>query len=1244
MLEIQNAYYDLIIGHGNEKEAFWKKRLKNILESDIHKSPLGCKINNTHIKIGHIHLNSFYEAQILFSHSHWVKRFAGWLNERIGDYCSKTGIGYVNVIGYETYIEPVLFALKNMKKPYSFKYGIFEEKKYIQSLGKELSNVRIRYDDLLEEKAPCVYICGISSTLSTFDKMRRQMDSDVPSIFLSLVQIFPDYLANPEKDFSSVVRPGVLGEKVAISDENNITAEYLVSVNCKWEEAKECSLCFPEAVLEEKPIIQTSETSVVPVQMIQPLMTQGSKCPESIIDFFSKTSDEDEEYLFKKFLYYGHIDRMDHHYKYYIRTGRLVKEITDSNKPSYSEAKDKFIQYCNAIKENEKKIEDENSIKIIVSPAHYSDEVFPNIINNEVFDGKAHTLSFDLNKEYRSSFLAKYSNISYYLEQVQSKNVKIVFYYVDDQLNSIESFTRAKSLINSLMKINGIDNDKVEVFPAVIIFLSRNSESSKYDYVCERSRYYSFVDISVPSIRNYADSCPICKMKQEAKEYNIESALSVTAKHWADKYDYFSAKSIFDARTQYKQIEKKEPKLIERRLRRFECENDLWREIKIEGCASEEEYESAIWTVLIHYSNSNDSRVVKVNAEYIISIVKALSLPMLFYRENEKKAALRFVLKIINQYKDACNKKSLTVPDFYQNKKLSITFGKENDSIANTIYLRYEFLLVLINCLSEMNSNYLLSIDRCLELFQIVEKLDPSLLCFTYGGERLKKGNEEYDGFYTVILYSFKRIVCGIKNDQSKVSHFDDEYEKNKGKTIKYSDFFKLLFLENSNTSLNFNNPKLKEEQTDSSSEISIRYSIMCSELKEAYSKAAQASPPLPVLKDVFFAFYDKNMDNDNDNDMPFIFSDQSTILDQLDKDKLKANCKLAESISEGILFAEKQCLIRFHIEDNVDAHISKTKHEGSMYLVMAFQNQATEALKGIRVILKYRNSICRIISNDFLIGNIGTAIRAKKAGEIIESDKLISHGASRDLIQLSKQTIYLIDKFSKDDPNSYIMACHSINLFMNRCISCYNAQAVWKKYFQKAGNRKKTVAFYNSVAPVDCGINTWKRGWEFFKFYIDDLANGEKSQYLKTYSGDKRFKFVLKFQEPQRSKVVDEIEAYNAIPFFLSSSTIATEYAVLSLIGIIDTIIRNAIHHGRSDITNIIVFEIKDNTNANEYNIEIRNDTGESYKSKGITDSFFKGISKDDNSPGHFKVNLIPEKEEGKFLSRINIRKFGKS
>ena len=53
----------------NSEKTLAQKELENILNRDIHEKSLGCKISNTHIRIGKVHLNTFYEAQLLFGNA-----------------------------------------------------------------------------------------------------------------------------------------------------------------------------------------------------------------------------------------------------------------------------------------------------------------------------------------------------------------------------------------------------------------------------------------------------------------------------------------------------------------------------------------------------------------------------------------------------------------------------------------------------------------------------------------------------------------------------------------------------------------------------------------------------------------------------------------------------------------------------------------------------------------------------------------------------------------------------------------------------------------------------------------------------------------------------------------------------------------------------------------------------------------------------------------------------------------------
>lgn len=204
LIKLRRQYYELSIGADNAKEKVWIKKLRNILENDIHNAPLGCKIEDTHIRIGEVHLDAFFEAQILFSHVHWAKRFSDWIYEKI---CEKFPyeMKKVLLIGFETYIEPVLNLVKE-KNPDNVSYCIYEEPKYIQS--RKPSKLRLRYEENLEDEySHIVYICGISSTLSTFGKMQKlvEKEKNKDSICLSIIQVLPNIMKDTEDDFKFAI-------------------------------------------------------------------------------------------------------------------------------------------------------------------------------------------------------------------------------------------------------------------------------------------------------------------------------------------------------------------------------------------------------------------------------------------------------------------------------------------------------------------------------------------------------------------------------------------------------------------------------------------------------------------------------------------------------------------------------------------------------------------------------------------------------------------------------------------------------------------------------------------------------------------------------------------------------------------------------------------------------------------------------------------------------------------------------
>ena len=102
------------------------------------------------------------------------------------------------------------------------------------------------------------------------------------------------------------------------------------------------------------------------------------------INFFRKQSNS---FLFRDYLYYSHIDRMDHHYKYYIQNTHLIRDILFNDSTSY--AKSRFSEICKEIAakmDARKKNPNVNQIvDIIVSPSDQGEDIFPHAINHYVF-------------------------------------------------------------------------------------------------------------------------------------------------------------------------------------------------------------------------------------------------------------------------------------------------------------------------------------------------------------------------------------------------------------------------------------------------------------------------------------------------------------------------------------------------------------------------------------------------------------------------------------------------------------------------------------------------------------------------------------------------------------------------------------------------------------------------------------------------------------------------------------------
>lgn len=1362
-LQMRSQFLQLKIGY--DQKPVWVKQLKQILNNDIHQKPLGCKISNTHIKVGNVHIESFYEAEVLFSHHYWVNCFSKWLEKQITS--AIVDATEVLIIGYETFIEPVLFLLQddlNSDPDSKVKvfYGIYEEPKYTQNLGYSKSEKNIKFLDSLDENnlvsknTPIVFLCGISTTLNTYRQMYDKLCDKRPDLKdnkilrYSLIQVMPDEIRTKDElsdfaDFSleetdnysefvtsdtserdahfssdsTYTRKNVRGfhgenhtlkkvfeiENTQLFDfslfcdsdyvysekrNNNgeldsVLVKYLVSSESKWHPAHECSLCnlSHDNASIEYPIIQTSETSVVPSQMIKSPWYKHASFPKVMkkIDMFEKSKTKnsntgDKHYLFQDFLYYGHIDRMDHHFIYYVRSAHMIKSILDDMYPGMRE---KFIDICEDIK-TAINISDPNVIDVIVSTSESGDEVFPCAINRFVFLNRAHTLSIDPNKEFRSNFCTKFSNFGYLIDQIKKWKGEelptIRFHYVSKHLIATETFNRVKSLIESLMQKHNLSNDNpkskkilesMEIFSSVIVFLSRNSLSSKYNYVSDINRYFSFVDIDIPSIRYYGDACPMCKLSQDVIEYKNACVLQTNAKYWEKKEESYCAKSTEVAKKRFVKecqdvkTNNQNSNLNARYFRRFYFENELYKSTK--GSYSLQEYNNAMLNVL--------NRIDTCSIESVISFVKVISSPFLYYQENEKKAALGIILDIAKQYLNSDAKlEYIIIKNINANKNLSeirATFNNDTE--------RYALLVICLNCLSKIDSTFLLSVENIKKLTTNVGNLNieekeiegDTTLQFE---EISIKDDHPLPGFLSCIANNCKRILCGISGDAKKY-HFEKELreeisDNTLGSKKPIDRLTRVLFFENT-TPIEIDKQEYPEDVFD-------KYKIIITDIANkitssinnelnanANEKKVHITVQLTLLyytnakKDVSFQ---KGKNNDK-RIVPFS-EDFWNNNNKVSTNKLIVSCM---ENAEGYYIDTDSCVVFISSEkdNSVFLHIS----------LKDYSQKAKTKLIAIRECLRYSNSLTSIIQPDLDNNLIQLAFQADDANQLISTGKIISHNGFQDANELSVIANYLITQwYSESDRERkeklFINSCRCIHSFMNRCIGFGSIT----RYIQTYGASKNEgldpkLFFVNSCLPV--GIDNRCYGpapalvlsknflleflmnifckdspyWEMIaKDSEDKYANSIKVEINKV---DFAIKYKDKLELEQNYKEINKIVllpilSVNLVPKFLNTASFEEQYTWIFLIGIIDTLLRNIPEHSGSkfDVT------IRFNSSKDNYYFEIENkltDYNREKIARGQTKGFFDFID-DLYSPQSvgFKVDMDPDTDKDFYTAKIII------
>lgn len=772
--KVKRYPFDILTGEGQEDTVF-EKYVKTVIKRNIQGQELGCKIEDTHMRLGStIHVNYFYEAEILFANFLFVERFAllmikSMLDSSKENFQPLKASDKITLYGYTNYSEQTVFCtmqfLKKALPGIDVDYAILER----ESEDRGFTHVdRIRYSTYFEDgengikkrkshfqSRKIICIIPIASTLKTNEKMINLFLEENGGVSYSVFwRNFELILVGSKKENKYWKKEGkyIIGRD---GMEIQPMPEFFVEVKLDYMEPLECTMCFPAHMIDEKPLIEVNAASTIPNQAFGLI---GEKRENSIITMEKLQSEEEKLEVLKKFFLYRHLERNENHFLFYFQTERLI------------------VKYSKEVCDWLKKLRDQIEIRandyiVLFCPAHFSNAGFIEYVNSCVFGSAAVIIRDDVDKEYRCNFKAKFSNLRNFVKKMMcykgnaGYERRIRLFYVDDAIITGRTFYRAKSLAQSIMEDYGsIDSrQKYVVFEGIFVLIDRNSNSSRWQYtgVKEEEHLYAFRTIHISSIRNHGDACVYCNLAKEAETLKKSSVTKYMKEYWETEEEKFSVKPLGIYLKDRAEIEKKEkPRSTreerdDRAFRRLVCTNNamIFLDEKYHGNRKKEVLEQLLMLIL------KGSELHKgKEAEYFLSYCKVISRPFRVFDKAVKEAVFDFLLlvSISTLFEKSYDDIIVSSEKKPYLKEMEIKQGFSEIEVFVKKFFpsqsqRQSLLKVLLKQLTEMKSNFIMRESVMRRVLDYADML----------------GEKDGEGFLRYYKYLLKKLT-GISSDTSK--------------------------------------------------------------------------------------------------------------------------------------------------------------------------------------------------------------------------------------------------------------------------------------------------------------------------------------------------------------------------------------------------------------------------------------------------------------------------------------------
>ena len=534
----------------------------------------GCKLENVHVRLGaKIHIENFYEAEILFHNANNVNNFAYLIALDIKNQIKKNEdiflqkySGGVRLIGYESYSELLIRKIQTFLKEHYINIDIrvdiyFNDNK---DSGNDLAELQKTYLPIL--------IVPIGSTLSTFYKIIKKFNIENDSSYYNYVLVLVRNKREIESEKNNIENnfwtfdAGESNNMIKLreaynSTHSNIRVKYLLDVEGKWYKAEKCPLCNPEHAVEERAIFHVDKTSTLPKIVFDLFKSNRKGFNESflkanparkeglLIDF--KQENMKRLSFLEECIKYGHLKSENNHFIYYIDTREYVKRV-----------KNDLLVWAKQLKiAFQRKYDFNNCFNILVSPLNSTNGDFLTIILENLFGQCYRFFHFSIRDTLREDVRAKFKKITKEFiyndeySKAQNKTSKIKCFYIDDIIISGDTFGRSQSLLRMLLEEGEIR--KENIFDAVVTLINRNSFDSVNHMVSKPNEdFYSFLHLNIPTLKINKGLCPNCELDNSYEDIMKRTVNEDLKTMFRDCYNKQKLRTISEYDALYKKKEK----------------------------------------------------------------------------------------------------------------------------------------------------------------------------------------------------------------------------------------------------------------------------------------------------------------------------------------------------------------------------------------------------------------------------------------------------------------------------------------------------------------------------------------------------------------------------------------------------------------------------------------------------------------------------------------------------------------